>query len=42
MVIGGKPANIVLEGKIDTDKQSRKLTDTNLVDIRNSLLGAIN
>ena len=42
MVIGGKPANIVLEGKIDTEKQSRKLTDTNLVDIRNSLLGAIN
>ena len=42
MVIGGKPANIVLEGKIDTDKRSRKLTDTNLVDIRNSLLGAIN
>ncbi len=42
MVIGGRPANIVLEGKIDTDKQSRKLTDTNLVDIRNSLLGAIN
>ena len=42
MVIGGKPAGIVLEGKIDTDKQSRKLTDTNLVDIRNSLLGAIN
>ena len=42
MVIGGKPANIVLEGKIDTDKRTRKLTDTNLVDIRNSLLGAIN
>lgn len=42
MVIGGKPAGIVLEGRIDTDKQSRKLTDTNLVDIRNSLLGAIN
>ena len=42
MVIGGKTANIVLEGKIDPDKQSRKLTDTNLVDIRNSLLGAIN
>ena len=42
MVIGGKPATIVLEGKIDTDKQTRKLTDTNLVDVRNSLLDAIN
>ena len=41
MVIGGKPANIVLEGYIDTEKKSRALTDENLVGVRNALLNAI-
>ena len=41
MVIGGKPANIVLEGYIDTEKRSRALTDENLVGVRNALLNAI-
>lgn len=42
MVLGGKPATIVLEGRIDTDKKERKLTDQNLVAVRNQLLEAIN
>ena len=42
MVLGGKPAIIVLEGRIDTDKKERKLTDQNLVAVRNQLLEAIN
>ena len=42
MVLGGKPATIVLEGRIDTDKKKRKLTDQNLVAVRNQLLEAIN
>lgn len=42
MVLGGKPAAIVLEGRIDTDKKERKLTDQNLVAVRNQLLEAIN
>ena len=41
MVLSGKPAKVILEGKIHTDKKDRKLTDENLVDVRNKLLEAI-
>lgn len=41
MVLGGKPAEIVLEGYIDTDKRSRALTDENLIDVRDALLRSI-
>ena len=41
MVLGGKPATIVLEGNIDTDKRERQLTDDNLVEVRNALLRSI-
>ena len=42
MVLGGKPARVILEGRIDTNKKERRLTDENLVDVRNKLLEAIN
>ena len=42
MVLSGKPARVILEGRIDTNKKERKLTDENLVDVRNKLLEAIN
>ena len=42
MVLSGKPARVILEGKIDTNKKERRLTDENLVDVRNKLLEAIN
>ena len=41
MVLSGKPAKVILEGEIHTDKKDRKLTDENLVDVRNKLLEAI-
>ena len=41
MVLSGKPAKVVLEGEIHTDKKDRKLTDENLVDVRNKLFEAI-
>ena len=42
MVLSGKPARVILEGRIDTNKKERRLTDENLVDVRNKLLEAIN
>ena len=42
MVLGGKPAKVILEGGIDTNKKERRLTDENLVAVRNKLLEAIN
>lgn len=41
MVLGGKPATIVLEGEIGTEKMSRALSDDNLVEVRSALLKAI-
>ena len=41
MVLGGKPATIVLEGTIDSDKRLRQLTDDSLVEVRNALLRSI-
>ena len=38
MVIAGSPAEIVLEGKILSDKENRKLTDEEFVEIRQSIL----
>ena len=38
MVIAGSPAEIVLEGKILSDKENRKLTDEEFVKIRQSIL----
>ena len=38
MVIAGSPAEIVLEGKILSDKENRKLTDEEFVEIRKSIL----
>ena len=38
MVISGSPAEIVLEGKIPSDKDKRKLTDEEFVEIRKSIL----
>ena len=41
MVLGGKPATIVLEGEIGTEKMSRALSDDNLVEVRSALLKVI-
>lgn len=38
MVIAGSPAEIVLEGKILSDKENRKLTDEEFVEIRKGIL----
>ena len=38
MVIAGNPAEIVLEGKILSDKENRKLTDEEFVKIRQGIL----
>ena len=38
MVIAGSPAEIVLEGKILSDKENRKLTDEEFVKIRQGIL----
>lgn len=38
MVISGSPAEIVLEGKILSDKENRKLTDEEFVEIRQGIL----
>ena len=42
MVLGGRPATVVLEGEIATDKRERKLTDDNLTEVRKRLLESIN
>ncbi len=41
MVIGGSPADIVLEGEIEKNKRERKLTDEDLSLVRNRLLESI-